>query len=74
MKIHFSPRLDLDCLILRDPDGSLGDAIPAWLLDRPDVLRALLILAERGGTDYVRRAPDDADISVDTGDKSALIA
>ncbi|MBB4042042.1 hypothetical protein GGR34_003727 [Microvirga flocculans] len=49
-KIAFIPELAFGVLSLREKDGSIGEDIPAWLIDEPELLKALLLLAEQGGT------------------------
>lgn len=49
-KITLIPELAFGDLFVRENDGSISDAIPAWIIDDVDLLKALLVLAEQGGT------------------------
>lgn len=64
--IRFYPNLAFGKLELLASDGGLDFEIPSDLIDRPDVLRALLLLAEKGGTSFVDRGtPNLEDAVVD---------
>ena len=49
-KITLIPELAFGVLSIREDDGSIGSDIPAWIIDDADLLKALLVLAEQGGT------------------------
>lgn len=55
-------------LAVRDASGEPGDDFPLWLVDRPDVLAALQVLAARGGSqhpDLLRSAFCDLIVDLD---------
>lgn len=66
-KLAFTPELGFGRLELRAADGSCEGDVPSWLVDRPDVLKALAAIAEAGGTNFVGRARDNQDVVVDIG-------
>jgi hypothetical protein len=49
-KITLVPELAFGILSTREDDGSIGYDIPSWIIDEIDLLKALLVLAEQGGT------------------------
>ena len=48
-KIALIPELAHGVISVREDDGSIGSDIP-WIIDDVDLLKALLVLAEQGGT------------------------
>lgn len=63
--LAFSPNLGFDKLELLGADGGMELVMPAWLVDRPDVLAALTILARNGGTRALSRVDVGHDVVVD---------
>lgn len=69
-RLAFTPEIGFGRLELRAADGSCEGEIPSWLVDRPDVLKALAAIAEAGGTKFFTRAQDGQDVIVDIGSGS----
>lgn len=63
--LAFTPNLPFGRLELRAADGGVDGEIPSWIVDRPDVLKALLAIHAAGGTSYLKRARDSEDVAVD---------
>lgn len=68
--IIFDVRHGFSRLELLKPDGNTDIEIPARLLGRPDVLQALLLIAAKGGRDYLDRTEIDEEIVVDITDQT----
>lgn len=69
-KLAFTPEVGFGRLELRAADGSCEGEVPSWLLDRPDVLKALTAISEAGGIKFVAQARKDQDVIVDIGSGS----
>lgn len=63
------PNLGLGKLDLLYQDGCGDGEIPSWLIDQPEVIAALAILAKAGGTATLAtlRPEDDAIVDTATG-------
>jgi hypothetical protein len=72
--LTLSPNLAFGKLELRRADGSVEGEIPSWLVDRPDVLKALTLIATGTpkGTAFLRRVPDNHEVLVDIGDRGVF--
>jgi len=67
--VSFYPNLAFGQIEYQPTEHVSARAIPSWLIDEPDVLSALQVLAGAGGVEGLGRAPDfhDAVIDLDAG-------
>lgn len=68
--VRFEPQLGTGLIDLVDADGAVAAmSIPAWLVDDRDALAALVLVAEAGGTKFLRRLRDGevAFVNLDQG-------
>jgi hypothetical protein len=65
VKIRLAPDLAFGKFDLLPIDDRCDGIIPAWLIDRPDVLQALLVLS-KGGIRAIQ-TPNSGDLEVDVG-------
>lgn len=62
--LAFEPDLAFGHLNLLGRDCGGGHEIPSWLIDRPDVLEALQLLAVNGGTEKLKSASMNYEVAL----------